>query len=304
MNTSFMSLMLEKCSFPSDAVEFLNCLAARVTELSLEDELDAAVDFYFDSDRDTGATEERLVILGEKLSASVYSLWLLLFLLAAERAKTLYDNRGVSDNIFFDTFSDLRYKAVECMEEHGVWGTFVAGWYRLFYGCKIIKFGRLEFADARYDRAESYRLGDVVLENRDRVKGIHIPSSGEPFDLEARMSSYRAAYEFYSKETGSDKLCCTCESWLLFPEYEKILSPASNIVSFMHDFDITQSHEKDEFGDDWRLFGKAHRLPISEYPEDTSMRRAVKKFLLEGKRTGEGFGVLIFDGEHILTERR
>ena len=304
MNIAFMDLMLEKCAFPSEAVEFFDALALRVREAGLETELDGIVDFYFDSDCNTDETTKRLAVLGEKLSAATDSCWMLLLLLAAERAKVLYDRRGVSDEVFFDTFSDLRCKALECLEENGVWGTFVAGWYRLFYTCRIIKFGRLEYEDARYDRAEPFCLGDVRLEGGDPVKSIHIPSSNEPFDLEARLASYRAAYEFYSRESGSDKLCCICSSWLLFPDYEKILSPKSNIVSFMHDFDITHRYEKDEFHDDWRLFGRAHRLPVAEYPEDTSMRRAVKKFLLDGNRTGEGFGVLVFDGEKLLTERR
>ena len=226
--------------------------------------------------------------------------------MATEHAKQKYEGRGVSDEVFFDTFSDLRCKAIECKNVKGVWGTFVAGWYGLFFTCRIIKFGRFEYQDGEYysESRPTYVLGDITVSNGTPMKGIHIPSSGEPFDLEARLASYRMAYEFYKKETGLDYLICDCGSWLIYEPYEKLLPENSNIRSFMHDFDIIKNKEEDRFHDDWRLFGKYHRLPLAEYPEDTSMRRSFKKYMLDGGTPGEGIGMLIFDGEKLLTERR
>jgi len=306
MNVSFMNQMLDRCRFPEEAKVFFNDLADRVTKEGHEEEFLFINDFYFSSGLDTGKTEDRLEVLSAKMGVSVYSMWMLHLLIAAERAKPLYDKRGVSDEVFFDTFSDLRAKALECMEEYGIWGTFVAGWYGLFYSCRIIKFGRLEYEDGEYYRENpsTYVCGDISVPCGTPMKGIHIPSSGEPFDLEARLESYRMAYEFYTKETGLDYLVCDCGSWLIYEPYEKLLPEKSNIRSFMHDFDIIKNKDEENFHDNWRLFGKYHRLPVEEYPEDTAMRRAFKKYLLEGNTVGEGIGMLIFDGEKILTERR
>lgn len=304
MNLSFMNLMLDRCTFPDDAKDFMSSLAKNICELGLEDEFDGIVRYYIESGCDSNATDKLLTAFSEKSSANFYSCWLLLLLLAAESAKPLYEKRGVTEEVFFDTFADLRYKALECLEEHGVWGIFVPFWYVHFIKCNIIKFGRLEYEDGVYNGDEPYTVGDITLKKGMPIKHIHIPSSGEGFDLESRLASYRMAYEFYTKETGLDKLYGECHSWLLYPDYESILPEKSNILSFRHDFDIIEWGNQDSFADAWRLFGKEHRLPIAEYPENTSMRRAFKKYLLEGGKCGEGIGYLIFDGERLLTERR
>ena len=62
---------------------------------------------------------------------------------------------------------------------------------------------------------------------------------------------------------------CVCGSWLLYPPYRDILSPASNVVSFAGDWDILSSQESEEFHDAWRVFGAASKLPPEQWPEDT-----------------------------------
>jgi nicotinic acid phosphoribosyltransferase len=44
----------------------------------------------------------------------------------------------------------------------------------------------------------------------------------------------------------------------------------------------------------WRLFDMDYTGNIEDYPENTSMRRAYKQYLLDGGRTGEGFGIIIY----------
>ena len=70
---------------------------------------------------------------------------------AAQRARRDYLAQGVCEEIFWDTFCDLRYKLLECKTIHGVWGNFVASWYPIFYTCQIVKLGRLEFENAVYE---------------------------------------------------------------------------------------------------------------------------------------------------------
>ena len=74
------------------------------------------------------------------------------------------------------------------------------------------------------------------------------------------------------------------------------------MVSFAGDWDILSSQESEEFHDAWRVFGAASKLPPEQWPEDTSMRRTYKKWILEGHKAGSGFGVLLFDGEKILNQ--
>ena len=95
---------------------------------------------------------------------------------------------------------------------------------------------------------------------------------------------------------------CVCGSWLLYPPYRGILSPASNVVSFAGDWDILSSQES--AGIPRRLAGvrRGASCAPEQWPEDTSMRRAYKKWILEGHKAGSGFGVLLFDGEKILNQ--
>ena len=132
---------------------------------------------------------------------------------------------------------------------------------------------------------------------------IHIPSSGEPFTLEERMKSYKMAYDFYTRETGSKYLVCDCGSWLLLPEYQNVFPEGGSAKDFYRDFDILFSYEEDEFGDAWRVFGNIYDKKFEDYPEDTRMRRAFKKHLIDGGKNGYGVGILVFDGEKLLTRK-
>lgn len=301
MNVNFMNLMLDRCAFPDDAKSFMNTLAKKVIDAGLETEFDSFIDLYLETDCNTEKVSEKMAPLAEKVGGSIHSYWLLLLLIASERAKPLYDARGVSDEVFFDTFSDLKAKALECYEVRGVWGTFVEGWYQHFFRCHIIKFGRLEYHNVVSEEEDTYVFGDVKIAKGDSLLWIHIPSSGEPFDEKARLESYKMAYDFYSKERGEGKLVCGCLSWLLYPEYKDVFGKGSNTYDFTEEFDIVRSVDTDSFIDTWRVFGRDHKKPASEYPEDTRMRRGFKEYILSGAKTGYSYGYLIFDGERVLT---
>ncbi|MBR5632568.1 MAG: DUF5596 domain-containing protein [Clostridia bacterium] len=300
MNVNFAKLLMDKTCFPEEAKEFFTSLADKIIADGNEDAFDSVVDDYV-RDVNTDETEVRLRAIAEAVGDSGYAYWMLLLILGAEKIKPVYDARGVSDEVFFDTFSDLRCKAIECFNIHGKWGTFVEGWYRHFFHCNIIKFGRLEYQDIVYDKGTPFVLGDLTVKKGDRILGIHIPSSGEAFTLEERLKSYKMAYDFYTRETGSKYLVCDCGSWLLYPGYTDVFPEGGGARDFQRDFSLLFSVDDDEFGDAWRVFGPTKDKDIADYPEDTRMRRAFKKHLLDGGANGYGVGMLVFDGERLLT---
>ena len=81
-----------------------------------------------------------------------------------------------------------------------------------------------------------------------------------------------------------------------YPEAEKILPAHSNIRGFMADYDIIRSKvdEEGDYHNMWRLFDMDFTGDFNDYPEDSSLRRAYKKFLLDGNRTGSGYGVFFY----------
>lgn len=301
MNKEYLKLFTVKTEFPSEAVTELCKTAETLAEKGQNDAVLGAVEFFFDNDFDIKLTEPLIEEIAKEAELSPYTVWLLMLIEASQRTLESYREDGTDEQIFWDTFADLRYKAIECKENYNVWGTFVAFWYPIFYSREIVKLGRLEFQDSKYGFSEEYTKNGYTVKAGDKVKSIHIPSSGEPFDEAARMDSYKRAYEYFKAELDGKPIVFACHSWLLYPEYGKILKQGSNIASFQKDFDIVE-FESGEFEDAWRLYGADHDKPTAELPERTSMQRAFKKHLLAGGTTGEGKGVIIFDGEKILNK--
>ena len=57
--------------------------------------------------------------------------------LASERLRENYRAAGLTDELFWDTIADLKFKLIECHDVYGIWGTFVASWYPWFYTCLL-----------------------------------------------------------------------------------------------------------------------------------------------------------------------
>ena len=65
--------------------------------------------------------------------------------LASERLRENYRAAGLTDELFWDTIADLKFKLIECHDVYGIWGTFVASWYPWFYTMHRFKLGRLQY---------------------------------------------------------------------------------------------------------------------------------------------------------------
>ncbi len=298
MDRKYLQLFLEKTGFPEEGEKSLRESAGLLESTGLEESLDGAVEFFYENDFNIDLTQPLAEEIGKAAGLSPYTVWMLLLIEASRPVLGNFQESG-TEELFWATFADLRYKALECKEIYGVWGTFVAFWYPIFYSGDIVKLGRLEFENHTF-QWDAYSKNGITLRRGDPVKNIHIPSSGEPFDQAARLDSYRQAYEYFKDELHGGPLVCVCHSWLLYPEYGKLLSPSSNILSFQGDFDLVGQDDEPAFEDAWRLFGAEYQKPPAELPEDTSMRRAFKKHLLAGGKTGEGRGILVFDGTKII----
>ena len=241
--------------------------------------------------------------IGEEFGAHPYTSHFLLNAAAAEPLLALYRERGVDEEIYWTSMHDLKWKFHECLERYNIPGSFVANWFPRFFHMTRFALGRLQFEHANFN-ADSYCACGVELKRGDPVINIHIPSAG-PLTKESRMDSYRRAYRFYKKDFAGDILPIVCHSWLLYSAHREFLPAHSNILSFMDDFDILFSREEEigSFGNAWRVFGAAADRPMDTWPEDTSLRRAFLTRLRAGKPVGNGYGVILFDGENIVNKK-
>ena len=118
------------------------------------------------------------------------------------------------------------------------------------------------------------------------------------------MDSYRKAYNFFRGRYHSGILPIYTKSWLLYDKHFEILPPDSNIISFMREFDLRSSQAEEKgFGNAWRVFGADASKPPQEWPRKSAMQRAYADLICSGGTGGSGFGILLFDGEKILTEK-
>ena len=231
---------------------------------------------------------------GEIVGVHAYSAELLLFICFSKHLRELYRLRGISDRIWFDSMSDLKWKLWECKAVKGIWGSFVAGWFPGFFNLTRFALGRLQFEIVAFDG--EYEKNGRSLKKGDKVINVHIPRTLTPLDKKSRDDAYSQAAEFFRDMTDGAPIAFVCSSWLLYPEAEKILPAHSNIRGFMADYDIIRSktNGEGEYGDMWRLFDMDFTGDLNDYPEDSSLRRAYKKFLLDGNRTGSGYGVFFY----------
>ena len=140
-----------------------------------------------------------------------------------------------------------------------------------------------------------YRKGDIYLDPEFKVIHVHIPRTGGrlmPSDVD---DACREASELYRQRHPGEPVVFACDSWLLYPENKNILSPTSNLYSFISRFDIIESEDDFNYTDAWRLFDKDYNGNVDELPQDTSLRRAYAERMREGKPLGRGFGVWLYD---------
>lgn len=289
MNEHFFTQFMEMTQFPTPAREYLTGLYNRIDKRIME------ILRFYELSYDHEATVPLVEALAADSGEHIYAVWMVLLILAAKRSRPLYP----TEEMFWEAYKDLRYKAQECYDTYGIWGTFVAFWYPRFYKGLIFKFGRLQYETRTGVFSEPITLLGHTFGPETKTLHIHIPTSYEPFDRETRLDSYRQAFDFYCKD--GKPLICFCASWLLYPEYGTIFAPGSNIADFRRDFHVFKRKQTEKFGDNWRVFGKERALPTHQLPERTSLQRSFKQHMLNGGSFGDGTGILIFDGKEIIT---
>ena len=300
-NSQFIRNFMKYYDYPSEAEEvFIKVLKRLDEEKSFGNKFDKLVDDFNRRRKDYKKLISKVEMLAFSHGINKYTLDFVYLLCLAEELKNHYDFVGLDEQIYYDTMADLKYKLLECMECKGVPGTFVAFWFDGFYYLRRLCFGRFQFELAVYNGEEKTLKSGRVLKQGDRYIGFHIPSSGVPLTDEVRYSSYKKAYEHFKKFFPDGNVLFGCGSWLLFPRHKEFLPKEMNILKFMDDFEIVSSRETKDFHDKWRVFGKDAKLPARKLPRDTKLKKAYAEWLEKGNKTGDAFGVILFDGDKII----
>ena len=128
----------------------------------------------------------------------------------------------------------------------------------------------------------------------DKVLSVHIPIA-KNFNRQTINESYKRCLDVIDScypEYANAPIVCV--SWIISPQLNMFLKPESNIVGFLsryHSFPVKSMG----LGVRGFLFSKTADTPIEELPEDTSLQRNVKAYLLTGKYVYESGGIIFRD---------
>lgn len=165
-------------------------------------------------------------------------------------------------------------------ESFGIYGFDREWWTVRQLSGKLFRIGELE-----YEFKENRKNG-----KEQRYISLHIPS-GANLELEAVHRSYRLAGIFvcqYFPAYIHAKI--RCSSWLLAPALRDVLPSNSKIIRFQKEFVIQHVEEESDSFMQWVY--KRTDIPWESLPEETTLQRNLKQYILSGRKVGEGAGYL------------
>lgn len=217
-----------------------------------------------------------------KQTTDYRKLLLYLFVRFAVDAYQEYQIRGISDQYYYDTFSDIQIWCLNCKRDFNEYGIEEYNWLQEHVQLRLFRLGRLQFQPFAIDRDLEVE-GQKIFKNQ-IVLNVHIPQ-GEPLSQQGVEESFELARVFFR---GISPVYI-CHSWLLYPDLNKILSHGSNILQFQKHFYIYDIDEASREAEQ-RIFNRLSANPYS-YEEETSLQRSAKAFLVAGNNLGSGFGI-------------
>ncbi|MDD7193795.1 MAG: acyltransferase domain-containing protein, partial [Clostridiaceae bacterium] len=197
--TAFADGFMARYDYPEAAVREFDRIFARLeSEADFAPEMAETVENYMFPTAD-GMDEalKKLASMAERFGENEHTLDFVFVLCCLPILKVRYAEAGIGEDIFYNTCDDLRCKLGECIECEGVPGTFVASWYNGILAMEIFGLGRFEYELWEHDEEDYIAPCGKALRYGDPEINFHIPSSGVPITDEARLDSYKRAYEFY-----------------------------------------------------------------------------------------------------------
>lgn len=192
-------------------------------------------------------------------------------------AKGTLDALGFSEEIYYDTMACFTRFVNEHMESYGRYGFDRGFWTVRQVSCKLLRIGSLEY--------------ELIEQEGKPVISLHIPSDAD-LSREALRSSYLAARDALGRAFPAYRDApMYCHSWLLSPTLAQLLPEGSRILAFQRSFAVTPLEKPNQEFRKWVF--KTPDLPMEQYPEHTSLQRALKRVLLNGGTLVDGKGYLV-----------
>ena len=196
-----------------------------------------------------------------------------------------FQSLGISGDTYDGVYGDIYIETLKCFtryinehfESYGTFGFDRDFWTMRQLAARLFRLGTLEF--------------ELTEDRGQKAVHVHIPSDAD-LSPEARHRSYDMAQDFIARffpDYGSAPFLCT--SWLLSPALKECLPEGSRIRSFQDEYEVTDVFPEPDSFLTWVY--KRPDIPVTDLPEDTSLQRNLKKYLLAGGKVGEAKGRLL-----------
>ena len=195
---------------------------------------------------------------------------------AALRAHEEYNKRGIPEEIFFTTMGCFPRFIGEHRESFGTYGFDRWWWTGRQTSLSLFRIGALEF--------------ELCEKETEKQISVHIPSDADLSDgeVDESLKNARAFLKKYFPEFAQAQFYC--HSWLLAPALGQLLPENSRINRFRTRFTIVGV---DEDAEDYKLWVYKNRsLTIDEFPENTTLQKKMKAYLMQGGKVGSAWGVI------------
>ncbi|MBE6707615.1 MAG: hypothetical protein E7578_00045 [Ruminococcaceae bacterium] len=204
------------------------------------------------------------------------------------RSLSIWQEKGFPEDIAIATLYDLTIWSNRCFDRTGKVGLIEWRWFIVHITARIFRLGRLQFEPGVIrDEGIPYPDGTPIPVGTP-ILGVHIPR-GDGFKPDSIRESFEEAKKFFPKYFGKEYDTYICTSWLLAPQLESMISETSSIAYFRSYFTVYGEHTGYSQAEEYVFLEKLEDK--TKYPEDTSLRRNLKKFLLDGGEIGMGKAV-------------
>jgi GNAT-like C-terminal domain/N-acyltransferase N-terminal domain len=224
-------------------------------------------------------------------------LYVWLYLAVLPETLRYHAERGIDRRRSWETLSSLGHMMAEHRSVHGL-----SGIGRFGQWCPPLKLRGAEYRLGRleYDRGR----GECPDGTTGFLLNMHIPS-GASLSPGSCDESLDLAHVFFGRHFSDEPVShFVCHSWLLDPQLTEYLPEGSNIVRFLHRFELKPltSDDQDHADGDMLeyVFGRPGQSGpvtaglLAELPQDTSLQRAYVAHLQSGRNWHARTGWIVF----------
>lgn len=187
-----------------------------------------------------------------------------------------YQQLGISDEIYASTMKCFTRFIQERWNGYHEWSFDRDWWSYRQIAMTIFRLGELEY--------------EMKNKNNEKYISLHIPSDANLLIDKVCESLFFAQQFFKQYFSEYSNVEYRCHSWLLSPALKKLLPPTSNILKFQSLFTIINEDYSSSGYIEWVY--KRKYQDYRELPENTTLQRNLKQFLISGNLVSIGLGIL------------